>query len=150
MTDDREQSTLEWVRARRQQREEERERRESQRAGARYSRSGDDRDKANVSAGYRARMAEERERREREHAKKRRPAGHARRVARRSVRQVTAPARAQVTSGMRVIGLTLAVTALYLVLTTEEQRPVLSPALNGLGNAFAWLAAPDRSIPYAR
>lgn len=123
-------------------------------------RHDDERDRANVSAGYRARMAEDRERRESEKAKaqsKRRPAARRDRSrtrrsssGRRMVRQVTAPARQQVASGMRVIGLTLAVVALYLVLTTEEQRPVLSPALNGLAGALRWLAAPDRSIPYAR
>lgn len=128
----------------------------------------EDRDRKNTNAGYRARLEEERKRREQERrqrsdkkpaakkpaSSKRRPAGRGRSrrssSTRRMVRQVAAPARAQVTSGMRVVGMTLAVSALYLVLTTEEQRPTISPALNGLSGALRWLAAPDRSIPYAR
>jgi anti-sigma factor RsiW len=163
VTDDRDMSTLEWVRARREKREQEQERRAEERDKARYSASQNKRDEANVKAGYRARLEEDRKRRERTDKKpaakkppakkpassKRRPAGR-RSGTRRMVRQVTQPARAQVFSGMRVVGMTLAVSALYLVLTTEEQRPTISPALNGFAGALRWLAAPDRSIPYAR
>jgi hypothetical protein len=85
------------------------------------------------------------------------PRGPARRVARRrsstfgrsygrAARQLQAPAEQQLASGMRVIGMTLAVTALYLVLTNAAP---FAGVLGGFGRGLAWLSDPTRSIPYA-
>jgi hypothetical protein len=65
---------------------------------------------------------------------------------RRAARQLEAPIERQLVSGMRVIGLTVGLTALYLVLTNAGP---FSGVLNGVNRAMLWLADPDRSIPYA-
>jgi hypothetical protein len=65
--------------------------------------------------------------------------------ARTAARQLQAPVRAQVTSGLRVAGITLALVALYNVLTTPGPE-AFSGVLGGLSRALQWLAAPT-AIP---
>lgn len=77
-----------------------------------------------------------------------RPAPKKRRASRpmkRATRQIVAPLEKQYTSGLKVLGLTLGVVALYLVL---ENAGAASGALNGFARGLEWLRAPDRSIPY--
>jgi sRNA-binding protein len=63
----------------------------------------------------------------------------------RAARQLRAPLDRQMTSGLKVLGLTLGVTALYLVL---ENAGAAAGALTGLSRGLEWLRAPDRPIPY--
>jgi hypothetical protein len=61
--------------------------------------------------------------------------------ARTAARQLQAPVRAQVTSGLRIAGVTLALVALYNVLTTPGPE-AFSGVLNGLSRALTWLSMP--------
>lgn len=69
-----------------------------------------------------------------------------RRSYRRAARQLQAPIEQSFASGMRVIGLTLSVVALYLVLTNAGP---FAGVLGGLNRGLSWLSDPTRSIPYA-
>jgi hypothetical protein len=62
---------------------------------------------------------------------------------RQAARTLQAPAREQFTSGLRLLGMALALTALYAVLTNAS---AFSGVLGGLGKAVEWLGAP-RGIP---
>ncbi|MGH9042672.1 MAG: hypothetical protein ACRDZ3_20850 [Acidimicrobiia bacterium] len=76
----------------------------------------------------------------------RRPAAGKRRgspAARRAARQLQAPIQAQVTSGLRILGLTLAVVALYSVLNNAG---AVSGVLGGFARAVDWLGS-ARAIP---
>lgn len=74
---------------------------------------------------------------------RKRPAPGAR-SARAASRQLQAPVRAQLTSGMALLGMSLGLVALYDVLTSVE---AFTGALGGLKKGLEWLAAPDRTIP---
>ncbi|MFA5711817.1 MAG: hypothetical protein WDA30_24950 [Mycolicibacterium sp.] len=73
--------------------------------------------------------------------------GRQARRARPGARQLTNPSRAEVSSGIQLVGLTLAVIALYLVL---QNATGVSGALGGLARGIAWLSSPSTSIPYYR
>jgi hypothetical protein len=75
----------------------------------------------------------------------RRRAAPGARSARTAVRQLQAPVRAQVTSGLRIFGLTLAVVALYNILTGPGPD-AFSGVLNGVSKALDWLGKPT-AIP---
>lgn len=84
---------------------------------------------------------------------RRRPPARRRRAprsVRAAARRLEAPVRAQVTSGLYVTGLALAVVAIYLLLTTAEALPeAVRGAANGPAKALRWLADPGKSIRYA-
>jgi len=63
------------------------------------------------------------------------------RSARTAVRQLQAPVRAQVTSGLRILGITLAIVALYNVLTAPGPQAI-SGVLGGFTRALHWLSSP--------
>lgn len=63
------------------------------------------------------------------------------RSARTAARQLQAPIRTQVTSGMRIFGLTLAVVALYNVLSPPGPQ-FFSGVLGGVSKALEWLSSP--------
>jgi hypothetical protein len=65
---------------------------------------------------------------------------------RRAAQQLRTPVERELASGMRTIGLTLVVVALYLVL--QNVGP-FAGALGGFSRALEWLADPTRSVPYA-
>jgi hypothetical protein len=111
-------------------------------------------------AGYEAGREEERERSKGKHpsassgGRKRSPArGHASRRTRgpvrkgtsKAVRQLQAPVANTVASGMRTLGLTLMVIALYQVL---QNAGTFAGALGGLGRGLEWLSHPNASIPF--
>jgi hypothetical protein len=86
--------------------------------------------------------------RERTAGPKKRPSSSRRRApqsVRTAARQLQAPVRTQVTSGLRVAGVTLALVALYNILTTPGPE-AFSGVLGGLSRALQWLAAPT-AIP---
>lgn len=57
-----------------------------------------------------------------------------------AARQLQAPVRAQMTSGLRLVGLMLALVALYAVLTNAA---AFGGALGGAARALEWLRAPQ-------
>jgi hypothetical protein len=103
-----------------------------------------------------ARANDKAKRDRRRQARSRRPPAHRRRVSnsksarelKKGARQLASPMRAQIGSGMQFIGLSLAVTALYLVLTAEEQTGTFSKALGGLQRGLHWLSDPTAPIPF--
>lgn len=117
-------------------------------------RAEEDRDRANVTAGHKAGVDEERERTKKKPAdSKRRPAGRdtkkkrgsvrRRSTTRRAARQLARPVRSQVSSFTESLGLVLAVIALYQLLTSAPQ---VSGALNAFSRGFQWLARPDSTV----
>lgn len=71
---------------------------------------------------------------------RRRPVPGAR-SARTAARQLQAPVRAQVTSGLRIVGMTLALVALYNILVGPGPD-AFSGVMGGLQRALHWLSAP--------
>lgn len=65
-------------------------------------------------------------------------------TARKVARELQAPVRAQFTSGLRLIGLALAVTALYAILSNAA---AFGGVLGGIGKAFDWLGS-TRGVPH--
>jgi hypothetical protein len=63
------------------------------------------------------------------------------RSVRTAARQLQAPVRVQVTSGLRIMGVTLALVALYNILTTPGPE-AFSGVLGGLSKALQWISAP--------
>ena len=61
--------------------------------------------------------------------------------ARTAARQLQAPVRAQVTSGLRIVGMTLALVALYNILVGPGPD-AFSGVMGGLQRALHWLSAP--------
>lgn len=128
---------------------------EARRHRAATRRRGKDEDRR-FSDTYRAGIKDERARAKTKRAKKtkaRRPAGRRRssstaRELKKGARQLAPAARAQISSGMQFIGLSLAVAALYLVLTAEEQTGAFSKALGGLQGILRWLSDPGAAIPF--
>lgn len=108
-------------------------------------------DRANVTAGHKAGVEEERERQQRS---KRRPAGRdtsrrrrtttrRRGPARRVARQVVRPLRSQVSGFTQTFGMVIAVIALYQLLTAAPQ---VSGALDLITRGFRWLADPGTVV----
>lgn len=62
-----------------------------------------------------------------------------------AARQLRAPLQAQAVSGLRTVGLMLAVSALYLGLENADH---VAGALGSVSRGLVWLRAPDRSVPY--
>lgn len=62
----------------------------------------------------------------------------------RAARQLTAPVYNQATSGLRTLGLALAVVALYLFL---ENAQFVGGFIGSIGSALEWLASPVHTIP---
>lgn len=60
-------------------------------------------------------------------------------------RQLVTPSRAETSSALQLLGLALAVVALYTVL---QNAAAASGVLGAIGRALAWLGSPDTSIPY--
>lgn len=61
-----------------------------------------------------------------------------------ALRTLEAPVRSQITSGMRILSMTLLIVALYAVLNSAA---AFSGALGALGRGLEWLRAPDREFP---
>jgi hypothetical protein len=75
----------------------------------------------------------------------RKPSASRRRVpgavsARTAARQLQAPVRAQITSGMRIAGITLGIVVLYDILTTPGPE-AFSGVLGGLSKVLGWISA---------
>jgi hypothetical protein len=100
----------------------------------------------------------DRDRHKAKHAKTKRPASKRRPTSRRrsssardlkrGAQSLASPVRAQISSGVQFLGLSLAVAALYLVLTSEEQTGAFSKALGGLQSAVRWLSDPTAAVPF--
>jgi Flp pilus assembly protein TadB len=107
---------------------------------------------------YNAGRREERDRHKAKHAKTKRPANKRRPTSRRrsssardlkrGAQSLASPVRAQISSGVQFLGLSMAVAALYLVLTSEEQTGAFSKALGGLQSAVRWLSDPTAAVPF--
>lgn len=156
-------SLLDEVRARRDARDEERENKWAQRTYKREQQGKADAERDAYESG----RAEERQRpgakgksggksggkqsaarRPVSRIRSRRPSRSAKSELGKGAQALVTPVKTQLTSGLQFLGMSLAVAALYLVLTSEEQTHTFTSALGGLQKALRWLADPNSSIGY--
>jgi hypothetical protein len=130
-------------------------RREYKRAAGRRDRERNQHDREVYEQG----KGDERKRAEHKPNRQRRPAHSKRRPAarrrsssardlKRGAQSLASPVTAQISSGVQFLGLSMAVAALYLVLTSEEQTGAFSKALGGLQSAVRWLSDPTAAVPF--
>jgi hypothetical protein len=142
-------SLVDEIRARKDREEEARDFRALKRSAKRRNDADNDAAKHGYEAGREEERRRQSEKRHPSSSSSKRPAAKKRRRTPRPVRnasrQIARPLERQFTSGLKVLGLTLGLVALYLVL---ENASAASGALNGITRGIEWFRAPDRSIPY--